>query len=93
MARLSFDGFVQRTGRSLKSVAEESMTPGARVPTLCEHGCKVEIRDRCRHGCASIVVELMLAGHNWNELPSQQQDTGHETEKKPPSVSAPHSLF
>ena len=69
------------------------MTPGARVPTLCEHGCKVEIRDHCVHGCASIVVELMLAGHRLNELPSQQQESSHETEPKKPSVSAPNSYF
>jgi hypothetical protein len=73
MACLSFDGFVERTGRSLKSVAQESMAPGARVPTLCEHGCKVEILNRCSHGCKSIAVELMLAGHKWNELPSQRE--------------------
>lgn len=87
MACLSFDGFVERTGRSLKSVAEESMTPGAHVPTLCEHGCKVEILNRCCHGCASIVVELMRAGHKWNELPSQRE-SGHEDERSRRSASA-----
>ena len=91
MACLSFDRFVERTGRSLKSVAQESMTPGACVPTLCEHGCKVEMLKRCAHGCASIVVELMLAGHKWDEIPSQ-----HESEsvsrRAQPSASAPHAL-
>jgi hypothetical protein len=92
MACLSFDGFVKRTGRSLKSVAEESMTPGARVPTLCEHGCEVEMLNPCCHGCASIVVELMRAGHKWNELPSQAE-SGHQTSRDLPSMSAPRSSF
>ena len=91
MACLSFDDFVERTGRSLKSVAQESMTPGARVPTLCEHGCKVEIRKRCEHGCASIVVELMLAGHKWDEIPSQHE-SDHQSGRNLPSISAPHLL-
>ncbi len=92
MACLSFDGFVQQTGRSLRSVARESMTPGASVPTLCEHGCKVEILKRCSHGCASIVAELMLAGHKWNELPSQQESS-HEPGRSRPAASGPGSFF
>jgi hypothetical protein len=91
MACLSFDGFIERTGRSLKSVAQESMTPGACVPTLCEHGCKVEILKRCEHGCPSIVVELMLAGHKWDEIPSQRE-SDHQSGLKLPSISAPRSF-
>jgi hypothetical protein len=91
MACLSFDGFVQRTGRSLKTVAQESMTPGARVPTLCEHGCKVEMLERCAHGCPSIVVELMLAGHKWDEIPSQNE-SDNQSGRTRPSISAPHSF-
>ncbi len=93
MARLSFDDFLERTGRSLRSVAQDSMTPGTRVPTLCEHGCEVEILDRCCHGCASIVIELMIAGHRWNELPSQEPESGQESEGKQPSMSAPRSFY
>ena len=91
MACLSFDGFVERTGRSLKSVAQESMTPGACVPTLCEHGCVVEILRRCAHGCPSIVVELMLAGHKWDEI-SSEQDSDHQSGRNLPSISAPRSF-
>ncbi len=91
MACLSFDGFVKRTGRSLKSVAQESMMPGARVPTLCEHGCKVEILKRCAHGCPSIVIELMLAGHKWDEIPSRSEPD-KQSGKPRRSVSAPHSF-
>jgi hypothetical protein len=91
MACLSFDGFVQRTGRSLRNVVHESMTPGASVPTLCEHGCKVEILKRCPHGCASIVVDLMLAGHKWNEIPSETE-SDKQSGKPRRSVSAPHSF-
>jgi len=91
MACLSFDGFVERTGRSLRSVAQESMTAGALVPTLCEHGCKVEMLRRCAHGCPSIVVELMLAGHKWDEIPTQQE-SDKQSEGNLPSMSAPHSF-
>src|ERR1700744_5369902 len=93
MAPLSFDDFLELTRRSLRSVAQDSMTPGTRVPTLCEHGCEVEILDRCCHGCASIVIELMIAGHRWNELPSQEPESGQESEGKQPSMSAPRSFY
>ena len=91
MACLSFDGYVERTGRSLKSVAQESMTPGARVPTLCEHGCKVEILKVCAHGCPSIVIELMLAGHKWDEIPSRHESRD-ESRSTQPSANARHSF-
>jgi hypothetical protein len=83
---LSFEDFVRRTGRSLKSVAQESMIPGALVPTLCKHGCEVELRERCPHGCLSIVVELMVAGYRWNEVLSQGE-TPKTNEREWPSAS------
>lgn len=68
MACLSLGSFVGRTGRSPRSVAEESMVNENLVPTLCEHGCQVEIHAVCPHGCHSIAAELMRAGHTWKEL-------------------------
>jgi hypothetical protein len=93
MECLSFADFVQRTGRSLKSVVMQSMTPGARVPTLCTHGCQIEVHERCRHGCSPIVIELMLAGYKWNEVLSQNdersQPSAQDREDNRDSISRP----
>lgn len=68
MARLSVERFIERTGLSLKRVAEESIQSNGQVYTLWEFGCLVEIEGVCPHGCHSIVAQLMLAGHAWAEI-------------------------
>jgi hypothetical protein len=68
MACLSLEAFVQRNGLSAKRIVEESIRSGDRVATLCEYECHVEVFDMCPHGCHSIVAQLMLAGHTWNEV-------------------------
>jgi len=68
MACLSIERYLQQNGGSLRSVVEKSLEPGALVPTLCEHGCEIELRAVCPHGCRSVALLLMIAGYKWEDI-------------------------
>lgn len=36
-------------------------------PALCRHGCAVDLRGACDHGCPSALLTLLQYGYDWGD--------------------------